>query len=231
MSEKRKFKLGERLSACAALVRDGAVMADIGTDHAMLPVYLIEIGKCERAIASDIAKKPYEGAVAFVSEHDLSDRIDVRLGAGLDRISPEEVTDIVIAGMGGELIAQILEAAEWVMDNKYNLILQPMSKTSVLRSWLMTNGFSIESETAVTDSGRDYTVINTRYTWEKTIPTELDSYCGKLVPCCSDSARRLLKKQASMLRNEAIGLNHSGETGKAQQYVEIAEKLEELSEE
>ncbi len=230
MTEKRKLRLSERLSACAEMVRSGGVVADIGTDHAMLPVYLVESGICERAIASDIAKKPYEGAMAFVREHELTDMIDVRLGGGLEKIAPDEVSDIVIAGMGGELIAQILEDTDWVKNNKYNLILQPMSKAGVLRFWLMTNGFSIESETAVTDSGRDYTIINSRYTGEKTTPAEGDTYCGKLVPCKNDSARRLLRKQASMLRNEAIGLRHNGENDKAQQCMEIAEKLDELSE-
>lgn len=231
MNEKRKFKLSERLSACAALVRDGAVVADIGTDHAMLPVHLVKIGKCERAIASDIAKKPYESAASLVKEYDLTDKIDVRLGGGLEKISPDEITDIVIAGMGGELIAQILEDAEWVRNKKYNLILQPMSKASVLRSWLLTNGFSIESETAVTDSDRDYTIINSLYTGEKQIFTELESYCGKLIPCKNDSARRLLRKQAAMLRNEVIGLKHSGEAERAQEITEIAEALEGFAEE
>ncbi len=206
MAEKRKFTLGARLSACASLVRKDAVVADIGTDHAMLPVYLIENALCKGAIASDIAQKPYEGAAAFVREHGLTEKIDVRLGAGLDKIVPDEVTDIVIAGMGGELIVQILEAAPWTENEKYNLILQPMTKASILRSWLITNGYSMESETAVTDSGRDYTIISSRYTGEKRIPSEIEIYVGKLVPCENDSARRLLKKQAKMLENRLKGI-------------------------
>ncbi len=227
MSEKKKLRLGARLSACADLVRKGAVAADIGTDHAMLPVYLVENDICPKAIASDIAQKPYEGAVAFVKQHDLTDKIDVRLGAGLEKVSPDEVTDIVIAGMGGELIVQILEAAQWTKCEKFNLILQPMSKASILRSWLWMNGFSIESETAVTDSGRDYTVINSRYTGEKIISTELETYIGKLVPCKNDSARRLLKRQAKMLEDQLKGMDKAD----SERIEHIVNKLYELSEE
>ncbi len=206
MGEKRKFTLGQRLFACADLVRKDAVVADIGTDHAMLPVYLVQNEICKKAIASDIAQKPYEGARTFVQEHNLTDKIDVRLGAGLEKIAPDDATDIVIAGMGGELIVSIIEAASWTKNEKYNFILQPMSKASILRSWLLTNGFSIESETAVTDSGRDYTIINSRYTGEKILPTEIEIYAGKLVPCQNDSARRLLRKQAAMLENQLKGV-------------------------
>lgn len=231
MTERKRINLGPRLEACAAMVREGSVMADIGTDHAKLPVHLVGCGICKRAIASDIAKKPYEGALLFVKENGLTDSIDVRLGAGLDKIDPDEVTDIVIAGMGGELIAQILEAAPWTGDGGYNLILQPMSKASVLRGWLIENGFSIESETAVTDSGRDYTVINSRYTGEKRKPERLEIYVGRLVPCRNESARRLLIKQANLLKNEAIGLSHNGDAENAQKYLETAEELIKLSEE
>lgn len=231
MAEKRKIRLGARLAACAELVRKDALVADIGTDHAMLPVYLTENEICKGAVASDIAQKPYEGAAAFVKEHNLTDKIDVRLGAGLDKIAPDEVTDIVIAGMGGELIAQILEDAPWTENEKYNLILQPMTKASILRSWLLTNGYSIESETAVTDSGRDYTIINSRYTGEKIVPTEIEIYTGKLVPCQNDSARRLLKKQAKTLENQLKGIK-AGDSMLAEEYIEnIIYHLTKFSEE
>ncbi len=225
------FKLGERLLACAELVRKGSISADIGTDHAKLPVYLVHSGICERAIASDIAQKPYESAVSLVKEYGLTELIDVRLGGGLDKIAPDEASDIVIAGMGGELIVQILEAAPWIRDTKYNLILQPMSKSSILRSWLMMNEFSIESETAVTDSGRDYTVINSRYTGNKVVPSELEIFTGKLVPCQNDSARRLLKKQAKMLRDQLKGLSYKNDEILMDSVEYIISELEKLSEE
>lgn len=231
MGEKKKAKLGARLSACAEFVSSGGVVADIGTDHAMLPVFLVESGKCRKAIASDIAQKPYEGALLFVKENNLADKIDVRLGAGLEKVGSDEVSDIVIAGMGGELIAQILEAAQWTRSSELSFVLQPMTKAAALRTWLMKNGFEILREKAVTDSGRDYTVMKCRYTGKKASPTGLEAYVGKLIPCESDSARRLLKKQADMLKNEAVGLNHNGCTDMAQQYTETAERLEKLSEE
>lgn len=225
------FRLGERLSACASLVQKDAIVADIGTDHAKLPVYLIHNDLCKGAIASDIAKKPYEGARTFVRDHDLADKIDVRLGAGLEKIAPDEVTDIVIAGMGGELISQILEAAPWTKDSKYNLVLQPMSKASVLREWLMANGYEIMSETPVTDSGRDYTVINSRYTGEIKEITDIDIFAGKLIPCKNDAARRLLRKQAKMLEDQMEGLSRQGNILLAEQVAYIISSLNMLSEE
>ncbi len=230
MEEKKKISIGCRLSACASLVRKGAVAADIGTDHGKLPVYLVENSVCEKAIASDIAKKPYEGAVSFVKEHGLEDKIDVRLGAGLEKIAPDEVSDIVIAGMGGELIVQILEEAPWTKNEKYNLILQPMSKASILRSWLIMNGFPIISETAVTDSGRDYTIINSTYTGEERIPTQTEVYVGKLVPCQNDSARRILKKQAKMLEDQLKGVMKQNDLYLGEQMGMIIGTLIELSE-
>ncbi len=231
MSERKKEKLGARLSACAEFVETGGVVADIGTDHAMLPVFLVESGKCVNAIASDIAQKPYESASAHVKENGLTDKISVRLGGGLEKVGPEEVSDIVIAGMGGELIAQILEAAQWTKSEKYNFVFQPMTKAALLRTWLMENGFEISKEKAVTESGRDYTIMKCRYTGINVSPTRLEAYGGKLVPCVDDSARRLLKRQANMLRSEAIGLEHDGCNDKARLYRETAEKLEMLSEE
>lgn len=231
MREKRMFKLGGRLSACAKLVRKDSVIADIGTDHAMLPVYLIHNGICKTAIASDIARKPYEGAVNLVKEYGFTDEIDVRLGGGLDTIAPDEVTDIVIAGMGGELITQILETAPWTKDEKYNFILQPMSKVSDLRRWLYANGFEIQSETAVTDTGKDYTVINSRYTGVIMGFTELDVYAGKLIPCKNESAKNLLNKQAKMLEDKLIGLQKKGDNTAVEQMRNIINELRRLSEE
>ena len=118
-----KPNLDARLLSVAKFVREGAYACDIGTDHAYLPVYLVLIGRAVRALASDINKGPVERAKISVSKYGVSDKIDVILSAGLDGAADYPVTDIIIAGMGGELIASIIDAAKWTRDCKYRLIL------------------------------------------------------------------------------------------------------------
>lgn len=114
-----------RLQKVAALVRPGSRLADIGTDHAYLPTALVQRGVCPTAIASDVRPGPVQAARRTVEAAGLNDKIDVRLGDGLEPIRPDEAEDIVIAGMGGETIAAILAAAPWVKDGRYRLICSP----------------------------------------------------------------------------------------------------------
>ena len=136
------MKLDQRLSAVAALVRLGSRLADIGTDHAYLPVWLVQNGVCPAAIAADLRPGPLEAARRHVAAAGLEDRISLRLGDGLAPVFPGEADDIVIAGMGGETIAAILAAADWLADARLRLVLQPMSRAEETRRWLLKNGFS-----------------------------------------------------------------------------------------
>ena len=150
--------LSKRLAAVAAMVRQGSRVADIGTDHAFLPVHLAESGITPSAIASDLRKGPCASAEKTVKAAGLADKIAVRLGDGLSSVLPDEVDDIVIAGMGGETVAAILAAAPWVRDGRLRLILQPMSKIEVLHAFLLTGGFAIDREITVRD-GHDYVIL------------------------------------------------------------------------
>ncbi|MBQ3102732.1 MAG: SAM-dependent methyltransferase, partial [Oscillospiraceae bacterium] len=126
--EEKKLILQPRLQALSQLVPDGARMADIGTDHGYLPVYLLQEGKITFAIASDINREPLEHARRTALEYHITEHIDFRLCGGLDLIEPHEVDTVVVAGMGGETIAAILSAAPWLMKSEITLLLQPMSK-------------------------------------------------------------------------------------------------------
>ena len=159
--------LDARLSCAAALVRGGR-LADVGTDHGYLPVSLLLDGKIKYAVASDINRGPLESARQTVARHGLSDRVDLVLTDGLCGIEPYAPDDIAILGMGGELIASIIEAAEWVKDSKYRLILQPMTKRAELREYLLTHGFFIEDELTAKAEGRIYQTICAYYTGENT---------------------------------------------------------------
>lgn len=172
--------LDARLKQVAAFVRNGSRLADIGTDHALLPVELIGRGVCTYAIASDVKKGPVAAATRTVGEAKLSDRIDIRLGNGLQTVLPDEVDDIVIAGMGGETIAMILQAAPWVQDARYRLILQPMTRAEKLRRYLWENGFDILAEVVVQDGKHWYTVICAAFTGKAFVPDELFCHVGRI---------------------------------------------------
>ena len=155
--------LDSRLSLIASLVRKGSRAADIGTDHAYLPVYLIEQGICPSAIASDIRKGPVDRASKTVTDAKMTDRISVRLGNGLSTVLAEETDDIVIAGMGGETIASILNDAPWTKDARYRFILQPMTKPEVLREYLLSSGYALTEEHTVYNENHQYLVICAEY--------------------------------------------------------------------
>ncbi len=144
--------LSERLSAVAALIRTNAeVVCDIGTDHALLPIYLVLSGRARKVIASDIAPRPLARAKENVVAWGAHDRVELHIGSGLSGLEACGASDIVIAGMGGEVIIQILEAAAFVRDPRIRLILQPMTRAEVLRKWLGENGFSILRESLAID--------------------------------------------------------------------------------
>lgn len=156
------LKLDARLNSAAALVRGGR-LADVGTDHAYLPVALLLMGKIDHAVASDINKGPLARARQTVVEHGVEKKVDLVLCDGLQGIEKYAPDDITILGMGGELIADIIEAAEWVKDGRYRLILQPMTRREALREYLVTHGFLITDEQMSRADGRIYQTICAEY--------------------------------------------------------------------
>ena len=156
-----EIKLTERLAAVASLVGKGTV-ADIGTDHAQLPIWLVQNGH-PRALASDINEGPCQRARVNIYEWGLHGKIKVRCCAGLDGIEDFSPDNIVIAGMGGKMIASILAASEYPKESCCKLVLAPQSMQDVLRRYLCENGFSILDETVVLDGGKFYQVLSAKY--------------------------------------------------------------------
>lgn len=155
--------LRPRLAALASAVKEGAIVADIGTDHALLPIYLVGSGHAARAIASDIHAGPAERARAAVEANALTDSIEVVCTDGLHGIEQFAPDHIVIAGMGGEMIVRILDEAPFVKERRCRLLLQPMTHAPTLRAYLSGNGFAIEEE-ALPVEDRIYEVIVASYT-------------------------------------------------------------------
>ena len=158
----RLFALSPRLQTLADQVRPGARLADVGTDHARLPVWLIRQGVIYSAIATDIRTGPLERACATAERFTVTDSISFRLCNGLAAVGADEVDTIVIAGMGGETILQILEAAPWLAFGDYTLLLQPMSSLPDLRKWLCEHRFSIEQEQIVREGKTLYIAMRVR---------------------------------------------------------------------
>ena len=148
------FRLPPRLAAISALVPDGARLADVGTDHALLPIRLLLDGKIQSAVATDIRPGPLSRAKENAYAAGVQD-LSCVLCDGLTGVSPDSVDTVVIAGMGGENIAAILRAAPWACRNAL-CILQPMSRPEELRAALPSLGLTIRAERLVRDAGRLY---------------------------------------------------------------------------
>lgn len=151
------IQLSPRLAAVARHVPAGRPFADIGTDHAYLPVHLVQSGRVPRAVAGDVLPGPLQAARATVAAAGLADRIDVRLGSGLTVLAPGEAPCVAVCGMGGPLIARIL--AEGPLAGVERLVLQPMGGEAQLRRWLADNGWRLVAEEVVEDGGRLYPVL------------------------------------------------------------------------
>ena len=149
--------LQPRLRAIADLVPAGSRLADIGTDHGYIPIDLLLDGRITAAIATDIGQVPLDHARRTAATYGLSRRVSFRLCDGLTAVSPEEVDTVVIAGMGGETIAAILDAVPWAGEK--DLLLQPMTRAELLRPWLAGHNYRIAGETLVEDKGHIYPIL------------------------------------------------------------------------
>lgn len=174
--------LNARLRAVADFVCGGALVVDVGCDHAILPIELVKENRVKKVIACDIGEGPLSSAKKNIEKAGLSAVIETRLSDGLKEISPDEVDHIVIAGMGGDLISWILSASPWVKDKKYSFIFQPMTSAEDLREYLCRNGFVIREEKPVYDAKRLYTVMLCGYEGGVYEPTDDYRYIGEVKP-------------------------------------------------
>jgi len=152
-------KLPERLLRIASYVPQSSSVADIGTDHALLPAYLVLQGICSKIIATDMHAGPLESARATVAAFNLWEQVELRQGDGLSIIRPGEVSTIIIAGMGGVKINGMLNRAADVLRQTACLILQPLSGVAQVRRWLSGNGWRLVDEDLLIDNGRFYEII------------------------------------------------------------------------
>lgn len=157
------IKLNERLLTAVQFVREGSRLADVGTDHGYLPIFLILEGRIPFAIAADINRGPLDKADENIHKYALDGKIKTVLCDGLKRIDKREVDDVAIFGMGGELIVKIIDEAPWLKDTSKRLILQPMTHPEKLRKYLADNGYRIIGEALSFDRGKIYQTICAEY--------------------------------------------------------------------
>lgn len=193
------MNLTKRLEQVATYVPQGAIVADIGSDHAYLPVYLKQKGQIEAAIAGEVVKGPYESAVSSVKEAGLTKDIEVRLGDGLQVIEPKDgVSCVTICGMGGELIASILEAGKkgGHITGQERLVLQANVAEHLVRKWLVANNYQIIAEEILEDNHRIYEIIVAEQVAEAVMYSELEIQHGVF----------LTKEKPALARAKWLGL-------------------------
>ena len=225
--DQKQLALRPRLCRLAQLVPDDCRLTDVGTDHGYLPVALLQQGRILSAIASDIGAEPLEHARRTAQQYGVKG-IDFRLCSGLSAIAPEETDVIVIAGMGGENIAQILAGAPWTADGRHTLLLQPQTKVELLRRWLSENGYACRDERLVWDKGKLYVVLQMA-AGEAFTPEEARLYAGFCLendPLYGD----YLDAQLRRLRRRLEGLHRSREDADCGTLPELIAALEKKKE-
>lgn len=220
--------LDNRLKMCADMISGKGIVCDVGTDHALLAAYLITNGKCEKVIASDINEGPLESAGKTVEKYGISGKVELVLSDGLKNVNGEGVSDIVIAGMGGETIVKILSECQFDL-NGIRLILQPMTKAEILRKWLADYGYKIVSENGVSEGEKLYTVITASAMPGCESLTEFEALRGFFSD--DDKVGKIIRqKEAERLLKVSDSLKKAGKVNDAVHYAAMASRMVEGSE-
>ncbi len=222
------LKLSKRLLCAASFVRKGDFVADVGTDHAYLPIYLYTSGIVKGAVVSDINQGPIDRAKNNIRDYSCESAIIPILSDGLCKIDEFSPDTVFILGMGGELIVNIISKAEWLKNRKTRLVLQPMTHAEILRAYLFDNGFEIVEETLV-DDGKIYQITAAEYTGNKIHATPLELLFGKINLVRADKLLLdALNKELSVLRVRIEGKKKAGLSGGED--AELLEAIEEYKE-
>lgn len=207
----RELDLDERLKLAASYVRKGAVFADVGCDHGRLSIYLMQQCGAARGYACDIRPQPLEKARQLIAKKQLSDCITPVLTDGLQGMEGRGITDVIVAGIGGEVLAHVLEEAPFLREKGIRIILQPQSKEHLLRKCLYGLGFALEEEKTVYSGRFLYTVMVLSYTGEEKEIDDFFAYTGLLVEDDCENNREKLRRTAATLREIGENMSHSPE--------------------
>lgn len=206
---KSMLKLTERLQLVADFLDPCECFADIGTDHAYLPVWMLQNGKARYAIAADINPNPLKNARNTLAQYGFAEQIELRLSDGLQNIEPWEVGAIAVAGMGGNQIADMISDTPWLQNAEIQLVLQPMTHFEDVRRALRENGFSVLREETAAEGERVYLAISARYSGEIREYPEWYDYAGTLPQNPTETNLLFLKKVLARLQKRADALQAS----------------------
>ena len=227
--------LSERLAAVGTLVPEDAVLADIGTDHAWLPIHLVHARKVQRAIAADKRTGPLEGARARVAAHRLSDHIELRLGDGMTVLAPGDATAVTIAGMGGRRIVDIVTAGVLVATQLERLVVQPNTDVPFVRTRLRQLGLRLVDERLLFEGGHWYTVMAWTPGTTDTVWDDADVRFGPILRRRADPAlRRFLGSELSrvaqvLARARGQGAKAASLSGLSDELAAIEQELARLA--
>ena len=218
--------LDNRLNRIAELVSGNGIAVDVGTDHAYLAVELINSGKCSRVIASDVKEGPLDSARNTVEKNGIQAKVELVLSDGLENVSLDGVSDVVIAGMGGETIAAIIDAVKIDSIDKMNIrwVLQPMTKPEILRRKLYEHNMEITGEYVAEEGDKLYVIMTAEYSPFPRRLTEAESVCGFFADE-DETAKKYRKREAERLEKVADSLEKSGRNSDAQHHRALAQKV------
>ena len=217
--------LDNRLKKIAELVSGEGIACDVGTDHAYLAAELINSGKCSRVIASDVKEGPLDSARSTVEKYGIQDKVELVLSDGLENVDLTGVTDIVIAGMGGETIAEIIGNSSADKPENVRFILQPMTKVELLRKKLYEYQYEITGEYAVEDKDKIYVIITAERSADWKQLTESDALYG-FFDDDDEVGKKYRSREKARLEKISASLKSAGDMNGSQHYAALAQKME-----
>lgn len=219
------MELSKRLSAVARLVDRCGCVADIGTDHGYVPIFLVESGIADRVIAMDVNKGPLERARLHIAGAGLAGRIETRLCDGLKGLKPKEADTVIAAGMGGGLIIRILSEGKEAVDSLTSCVLQPQSEIAKVRRYLADHGLVIVKEDMVLEDGKYYPVMKAVHGEPEPYEEYEYIYGKKLLGMRHPILKEFLRREQSLKESIAVDLRMHADSGGAK------ERLEQVSRE
>ncbi len=210
------------------MVRRGKTVADIGTDHAYLPAYLVLNGFSPKALACDVRKGPLDNAKKTVEQYGIGDKITLRLSDGFDEIEASEADDFIMCGMGGTLMEELVSRTEWLKDSSKRIIVQPQSHAEDIRRYFVENGFKILVEDACTDSGKIYCAMAAEYTGNIKEKSVSYIYTGELPKCKKTEAKLYLENILSRLKTKHNAEKLHGNPENAAYFEDVISETEEI---
>lgn len=220
------MRLSRRLLEVASLVTDNHVVADVGTDHGYVPIFLIQEKRIPRAIAMDINPGPIQRAREHIEAAGLAELIDIRLSDGAQKLCVGEADTLILAGMGGQLMIEIMSRGEHILRTMKEYILQPQSEWSEFRHYLCENGYCVKDEKMLCEDGKYYLIIRAVQGREEYADEIQYRYGKRLLNSGDKILKEYLEKERSVLGDIIDNLGRQTQPGS-----HISARVMELEEE